>query len=718
MSTVTSTDNVASVAIPTPSDARPVAAVGIGLVGVAIAAISLIMSTTLPWTPVVPLPAVAALAALAATFVGRGVGDYIGPTRPLGLGVLIQLAAGAGSLLLPGLPLLWAIVAGIGAGILLPPAIALLAGARRVGVATPRIVLPRRFEAPIAHRSAHRGAVVLAAVAFGLFALAWAAPTVGADWVLSAALGAAGVGLFAVGVSRAARIADPSAPAETAGALLVPGFGVFAAASLTIGLVSIVVPPLGALGAAILVLGIVVALVFLGPRLRPAVLATPGSAAYKAATAAFDATSKLAPALATVARSRADVQDAVAAARTAGIGLRAHSTGHAAGTSAAFDRDALIKVLIDEPVTVDVAAQTARIPAGTSWRDVVRAITPVGLGAAHGSSSHVGAIGYLLRGGLSAYGRTTGVAANSIVSIEVVLADGSFVTVDRDHDSELFWALRGGGGGLGVVTALTIRLFELTRVVTGTALFPAANAAELAAAWQSWTLEAPEIITTSFRLLSFPGLPGLPRVMTNTPLVVVDGTAIAARAEDIPAAEAAALGLLTRLRGIAVPVVDSWKLASPYETPNTHMDPPMGPAHTGDSVILDDRSGDAVAAFVQAADPATSGLSSLELRQLGGALARTPADGGAVASFDGDLAYWAVGMHTKTATEARVRESLATVREAIEPWSAGVVVPTFAPDASLPQRLFDSATRDRVQQVRDRVDPDGLFVRDVSAGAR
>ena len=126
----------------------------------------------------------------------------------------------------------------------------------------------------------------------------------------------------------------------------------------------------------------------------------------------------------------ADVQAALRIARDRGLGVRMHSTGHGASRHGDMASDLLLKVRIDEPVTLDLARRVVRIPAGTPWSSVVPVLAPHGLTAAHGSSSHVGAIGYLLGGGLSAYARSTGVAANSIESVEMVLADGRFVVAD------------------------------------------------------------------------------------------------------------------------------------------------------------------------------------------------------------------------------------------------------------------------------------------------
>jgi FAD/FMN-containing dehydrogenase len=114
-----------------------------------------------------------------------------------------------------------------------------------------------------------------------------------------------------------------------------------------------------------------------------------------------------------------------------------------------------------------------------------------GLSALHGSSSIVGVIGYLLGGGLSFYGRRYGLAANSLRSLTVVLADGEVVEANATNLPDLFWALHGGGGGFGVVVQAEIDLVPMHSIVTGMAAWDVAEAVRLAPVWQVWTRTAP-----------------------------------------------------------------------------------------------------------------------------------------------------------------------------------------------------------------------------------
>ena len=190
-------------------------------------------------------------------------------------------------------------------------------------------------------------------------------------------------------------------------------------------------------------------------------------------------------------------------------------------------------------VEIDPVAETARVQAGTLWLEVTEAATPYGLFPLSGSSPDVGVVGYTLGGGLSWLARKHGLAANSVTAIEVVTPDGELVRATADDHAELFWALRGGGGNFGVVTAMEFRLFPYGEVYAGMILWPYERHAELLRAWHAWTRTAPEEVTTSFRIIHFPPLPELPPFLSGRSVVVVDG-AYAGGAEEGAAALAGA----------------------------------------------------------------------------------------------------------------------------------------------------------------------------------
>ena len=124
-------------------------------------------------------------------------------------------------------------------------------------------------------------------------------------------------------------------------------------------------------------------------------------------------------------------------------------------------------------VSIDPAARIARAEAGAVWHEVVEAAAACGLAALAGSSPDVGVVGYTIGGGMSWLGRAYGLSANNVEAIEVVTADGRLVRADACTETDLFWALRGGGGSFGVVTAIELRLFPITEVYAGLLWWPA-----------------------------------------------------------------------------------------------------------------------------------------------------------------------------------------------------------------------------------------------------
>ena len=133
-------------------------------------------------------------------------------------------------------------------------------------------------------------------------------------------------------------------------------------------------------------------------------------------------------------------------------------------------------------VSVDPVRRIARVGGGTLWDPAVTAAAAHGLAALHGSSPDVGIAGYSLGGGLGWYGRALGLAANHVTAAEIVIGDGTIVRTDAEHDPELLWALRGGGGSFGVVTALEFSLFDIATAYAGMMIFDISRAERGAAA--------------------------------------------------------------------------------------------------------------------------------------------------------------------------------------------------------------------------------------------
>ncbi|HSD77658.1 MAG TPA: FAD-binding protein, partial [Solirubrobacteraceae bacterium] len=159
---------------------------------------------------------------------------------------------------------------------------------------------------------------------------------------------------------------------------------------------------------------------------------------------------------------------------------------------------------MDDAVRVDPDARTVRVEGGATIAGVDHASARFGLAVPLGTVSTTGVGGLTLGGGIGHLTRRWGLSIDNLLEADVVLADGRLVTASEDREPDLFWALRGGGGNFGVVTAIEIDLFPITEVFGGMTVWPAAQAREVLAAWAAWAPTAPDAVTTSLRLLRLP----------------------------------------------------------------------------------------------------------------------------------------------------------------------------------------------------------------------
>jgi FAD binding domain/Berberine and berberine like len=209
-------------------------------------------------------------------------------------------------------------------------------------------------------------------------------------------------------------------------------------------------------------------------RTLPGRVSTPGDANYAAAIATW-AKVDVAPAAAVTCRSTADVQAAIAAARKANLPLSVRGGGHDWAGRALCD-GVVIDLSEMREVTIATDRRTALIQGGARARDAISAVDPLGLAAVTGSCSGVGMVGLTLGGGYGPLIGLQGLALDNLLEAQVALADGSVVSASATENQELFWALRGGGGNLGVVTEMRCKLHDMPSVHAGVLIYPMSEA--------------------------------------------------------------------------------------------------------------------------------------------------------------------------------------------------------------------------------------------------
>jgi FAD binding domain-containing protein len=433
----------------------------------------------------------------------------------------------------------------------------------------------------------------------------------------------------------------------------------------------------------------------------PSALIWPGSDEYDTARQAFNLASDLRPACICVARTVQDVQAALAYARAAGLTVAAQTTGHLSQTLPSLERTMLLKTALhDGEVEVDPIAKTARIKAGAVWGDVVDAVAPHGLAVMHGSSPTVGVIGYLLGGGLSFYGRRHGLAVNHVRALEVVTPDGVQHRCDAEHNRELFYALRGGGGGYAVVTAVEIGLLPYAKVTGGALFFAAEDARRVLRAWLGWTPHASDDITTTFRILNLPPLPEVPEPLRAVTTVCVDGVSLDPVEAD---------RLQERLRHVATPILGGFGPMPSAAVPCLHGDPEAPAPFIGDGMLLEKLDDWAIDSFMRVTGT-DSPLLAAEIRHLGGALASPPPGAGARGHLEGRFLLFGVGIPGAPAAADDLHAHLDRYLAAMRPWATGTRFTSFAERTSALRTCVPGGVLERLARARAAADPTGMLI--------
>ena len=429
-------------------------------------------------------------------------------------------------------------------------------------------------------------------------------------------------------------------------------------------------------------------------------LVTPDQPEWDLARRAWNLAVDQRPALVAIPADADDVRAIMEYAIGAGLRVAPQGTGHNAAAIASLEGTILLSTQRMRGVEIDAVAETARVQAGTLWLEVAEAATPHGLYPLSGSSPDVGVVGYTLGGGLSWLGRRHGLAADSVIAIELVTPGGRMVRATADEHADLFWALRGGGGSFGVVTAMEFRLYRHEAVCAGMFLWPYDRHADVLRAWRDFTRTAPDEITTSCRIMHLPPLPELPPFLSGRSIVVVDGAFIGTP-------EQAAVALAP-LRALA-PELDTWEEASAAALSRIHMDPEEPVPYLSENALTDDLDDAALAAFA-AAIPPGSPLLAAEIRHLGGALGRASAGAGAAGTLRGEYLLFCVGLLMAPDAAGPVGAARAAFKAALAPFENGTGYLNFVEYSTDPARLFSAESYARLRAGRAAVDPEGRMV--------
>jgi FAD binding domain len=432
-------------------------------------------------------------------------------------------------------------------------------------------------------------------------------------------------------------------------------------------------------------------------------IATPSDADWDEARLAWNLAADQRPDAVAFVESAEDVAKTVRFAAENGLRVSGQGTGHGAAPLGSLEDAILIKTGKLRGIEVDADRQVARVEAGALSIELGEAANAHGLVGMPGSSPDVGVVGYTLGGGLSWFARKHGFACNRLEAIELVTVDGEQRTVDAENDADLFWALRGGGGGYAIVTALHVNLLPIAEIYAGALLFPAEVGADAIRAYRDWAAEQPDEVTSVVRFITPPPIPDVPEPLRGTPLLTIDGACIGTREEG----EAA----FAPLREIGEAIMDTFEWMPTAGLSRIHMDPENPVPAIGEGELVRELPDEAIDAWVGVVGPGSgSPLLLSELRHLGGALGRPAENGGALSKLDGGFAVYSIGMPMTPELGAAIPGHLTKIAETMQPWAGGGGYYNFTEGSCDVDEILPPDVCERLAEVKRKWDPKGRVV--------
>ena len=428
----------------------------------------------------------------------------------------------------------------------------------------------------------------------------------------------------------------------------------------------------------------------------------PGDQGYGRARQAWDLAVDQRPAVVVLAESVVDVVRAVRFARSHGLRIAPQSTGHGALPLELLEDVMLLRTSRMRRVDIFPATNSARAEAGAQWEDVTVPAGEYGLAALAGTSPNVGVVGYTLGGGMGWLARRYGLAANSVTAVEVVTLDGRLVRADADHEADIFWAVRGGGGSVGVVTALEMTLYPVRELYAGALFFPIERSSEVLHAWRRWTDTVPEEVTSLGRLLRLPPVDELPEPIRGREFVIVE----AAYLGDATAGA----DLVRPLRELG-PELDTFATIQAPALAQLNMDPEVPVAGAGDGGFLAALPPDAIDTILALVGPGVdTSLQSVEIRHLGGALGREARGAGAQPKVDAEYLFVGGGLAPTPELRELASRDARVLKEALAPWHAGYDYYNFVETAAEAEVALPAASYRRLREVKATYDPDQTII--------
>jgi FAD/FMN-containing dehydrogenase len=427
-----------------------------------------------------------------------------------------------------------------------------------------------------------------------------------------------------------------------------------------------------------------------------------GDADYETARQLYNGMIDKRPRLIARCLDAADVIAAVNAGREAGLDIAVRGGGHNGPGLGSVDDGLVIDLSELRGVIVDPEQRIAHVLGGTLIGEVDHATQPFGLAAPLGILSTTGVGGLTLGGGVGNLTRTLGLSIDSLIEVDIVLADGSFVTANETKHPDLFWALRGGGGNFGVVTRFAFRLAPVPTVVAGPTLWRLDRGAEILSWYRDFLANAPDELNGWFGFLTVPPAPPFPEELH---LQKVCGALWCWAGDPADADEA-----LAPVRALE-PDLDGIQ-PMPVAALNSAFDPiyPPGDQWYWRSDLVTEIPDEAVAANLEFAQTLPTWKCTTHLYPISGAAARVGSADTAWPSRDGGWVQVIVGVDPDPANRELVTDWAVSYWEALHPFAAsGGYVNMIMEEGADRIRTIYGPNYDRLAQIKGKYDPDNVF---------
>ncbi len=399
------------------------------------------------------------------------------------------------------------------------------------------------------------------------------------------------------------------------------------------------------------------------------------------------------------AASAADVSHVVRLARESGLELAVRSGGHSVAGHGVSEGGIVLDLAEMRGIDVDVEDRSAWAETGLTALEYSSATAAFGLATGFGDTGSVGIGGITLAGGVGYLARKHGLTIDDLLAADVVTADGELVRADADSHPDLFWAIRGGGGNVGVATRFRYRLHELETVVGGMLILPAT--AETIGGFLAESAAGPEELGTIANVMSAPPMPFLPEELHGR-IVLMALVCYAGGAE-------AGQKALAPFRALAEPLADMVR-PIPYPEIYPPEDPSYHPVATARTMFADEVDGTGIDTMLERLESSTAPMRVVQLRVLGGSMARVPNDATAFAHRDRALMMNVAAFYENPDDREEREAWVDALAGALQRGPVGAYSGFLGDEGEA--RVHDAYSKptwDRLAEIKARYDPTNLF---------